>query len=342
MTVLGSVRAAVGNVAHRVVSGGFADLTPMPRRLVSEGRARFVYEYLPETTGEPVLLVPPLGVPDTPFDLRRGCSLVEHFVERGRPTYLLDYGPMGFGERALGLEHWVDTVLPAAVAAVRARTGTAPHLVGWCFGGILSVLTAARLGVDAIASLTVIASPFDFTKVRLLAPFRPIVAATGGHVFTPVYRTLGTIPAPLVRAAFQVSALDRHLTKPFAVAAHLGDRDYLAQIEAVGHFTANMAAYPGRTLGQIYHQFYRANALAKGAIEIGGTRVDLAAAKQRTLLIAGRSDTIAPRRAVAHLANVLPDADVEFVTAGGGHLGVLTGRAARHETWPLIDRHLSG
>ena len=341
MSVVDGVLAAAGNVAHRVLVGGFADLTPWPRELVDQGRARHLYRYDSVDSGAPVLLVPPLGVPDTPFDLRRGCSLVEHLAPQ-RPTYLLDYGPMGFAERDLGLEHWVDEVLPAAISVVRERTGQAPHLVGWCFGGILSVLAAARLGVDAIASLTVVASPFDFTKMPLLAPFRPFVAATAGHAFTPIYRAFGTIPAPLVRAAFQVSALDRHITKPFAVATHLHDRDYLAQIEAVEHFTANMAAYPGRTVGQIYHKFYRANALAKGSIEVGGTLIDLAAAKQPTLLIAGRSDTIAPRRAVAHLAQVLPDADVEFVTATGGHLGVLTGRAARTEVWPLIDRHISG
>ncbi|GGS41650.1 alpha/beta hydrolase [Actinokineospora fastidiosa] len=341
MAVLDGVLAAAGNMAHRVLGGGFADFTPMPRTLVDQGRARFVYHYDSADSGDPVLLVPPLAVPDTPFDLRRGCSLVEHLARR-RPTYLLDYGPIGFRDRDLGLEHWVDEVLPAAIGTVRERTGRAPHLIGWCFGGILSVLAAARLGIDAIATLTVVASPFDFTKMPLLMPFRPIVAATGGHAFTPVYRAMGTIPAPLVRAAFQVSALDRHLTKPIAVATHLHDRDYLAQIEAVERFTANMVAYPGRTVGQIYHQFYRANALARGAIEVGGTRIDLAAAKQRTLLIAGRADTIAPRRAVGHLVKVLPDAEVEFVTAKGGHLGVLTGRAARHETWPLIDRHLNG
>ncbi|MFC5287516.1 alpha/beta fold hydrolase [Actinokineospora guangxiensis] len=341
MAVLDGMLAAAGNAAHRVLGGGFADLTPWPRELVDSGRARRLYHCDSAETGAPVLLVPPLGVPDSPYDLRRGCSLVEHLAPQ-RPTYLLDYGPMGFAERGLGLEHWVDEVLPAAVDAVRERTGQAPHLVGWCFGGILSVLAAARLDVDAIASLTVVASPFDFTKVPLLMPLRPVVAATGGHVFTPVYRALGTIPAPLVRAVFQISALDRQLTKPFAVAAHLHDRDYLAQIEAVERFTATMTAYPGRTIAQIYHRFYRENALAQGSIEIGGTRVDLAAAKQRTLLIAGRSDTIAPRRSVAALLDVLPDAEVEFTTAKGGHLGVLTGRAARTEVWPLIDRHISG
>jgi polyhydroxyalkanoate synthase subunit PhaC len=31
---------------------------------------------------------------------------------------------------------------------------------------------------------------------------------------------------------------------------------------------------------------------------------------------------------------------VQLATAPGGHLGVLTGRAARATTWKLLDEHL--
>lgn len=340
------IRSAVANAAQRVLFGGLADLRPMPRAAVAEGRAWALHEYHPargvEPEGGPVLLVPPLGVPSTCFDLRRGCSLVEHLVGRGRPTYLLDYGPIGFPERVLGLEHWVDEVLPAAIDAVRTRAGgESVHVLGWCLGGILSVLAAARLGSGPIASLTVVASPFDFAAIPLIAPLRPLAGLAGGHAIAPLYKVFGSVPAPLVRRAFQVSALDRHLTKPFAVARNLGDRDYLAQVEAVERFTAAMVAYPGRTAAQIHHHFIRANALAGGHLDLGGDRIDLAAVERPTLVIAGEDDTLAPPRAVARLVELLPDAEVRFATAPGGHLGVLTGRAARRRTWPVVDAFLA-
>jgi polyhydroxyalkanoate synthase len=59
------------------------------------------------------------------------------------------------------------------------------------------------------------------------------------------------------------------------------------------------------------------------------------------LSIAGRNDQIAPRAAVHHVAKLVPG--VELASAPGGHLGVLTGRAARRTTWPAIvefmERH---
>jgi polyhydroxyalkanoate synthase len=84
--------AAASNVAHKVLYGGLADLRPMPRTLIDDGVLREVYHYRPRghvrEHGDPVLLVTPLAAPALCFDLRRGCSLVEHFVSAGRPTYL--------------------------------------------------------------------------------------------------------------------------------------------------------------------------------------------------------------------------------------------------------------
>ncbi|RLK55221.1 polyhydroxyalkanoate synthase [Actinokineospora cianjurensis] len=345
MITSGVVRAAAGNVARRVLFGGLADHRPVPRTLLDQGRARSVFGYHRvvgvRPVGEPVLLVPPLAVPDSCFDLRRGCSLVEHLVTSGRPTYGVGYGEIGFGDRDLGLEHWVEDVLPSAVRTVHEHSGGRPvHLVGWCLGGILAVLTAARVGAGPIASLTAVASPFDFSAIPLLWPVRPLDTLTGQTAFPALYRTLGGVPAPLVRRAFQISALDKHLTKPFAIAANLADRDYLAQIEAVDRFTAAMVAYPGRAVAQIYHRFFRANALATGSITLGGTRVDLTGVTQPTLVIAGREDVIAPPLAARALVDLLPNAT--FSTAPGGHLGVLTGRAARGSTWPLVDRFHAG
>jgi len=57
--------------------------------------------------------------------------------------------------------------------------------------------------------------------------------------------------------------------------------------------------------------------------------------------VAGESDGIAPRGAVFHVAELVPNApDVRLQTAPGGHFGVLTGRAARRTTWVYLDEFL--
>ncbi|MDP3967159.1 MAG: alpha/beta fold hydrolase [Nocardioides sp.] len=338
------VVSAANNIAHKVFYGGLADLRPMPRTLIDDGVLREVYHYRPSgasrTTGDPVLLVTPLAAPSLCFDLRRGCSLVEHFVQQGRPTYLLEYGEVSFANRSLGLEHWIDEVVPTAVEQVSAHAGDRPvHLVGWSLGGIFAALTAADRADLPIGSLTIVGSPFDVRQVPLVAPIRPLLnLSDGGGLVTQLYRVMGGIPKPLVSRAFQLSSVQKLVTKPLVVAGNLDDADFLAQIEAVDHFTSRMLAYPGRTFGQLYHRFLKGNQLARGRLELGDRTIDLAAIEVPTLVFAGATDGIAPIRSVEAVTALLTGTDeVRFEVVPGGHLGMIAGRAARRTTWRVLD-----
>ncbi len=228
--------AAAGNVGRMLLHRGVADLRPMPRTLIDVGPRRQVHVYEPSAdtpaAGEPVLLVAPLAAPAICFDLRRGCSLVEHLVEGGRPTYLVEYGAVSLRNRELGLDPWVDKVVPDAVRTVSEHAGGKPvHVVGWSLGGIFALLAAAAADLP-IASLSVLGSPVDVTEVPMLAPARPL---------------LGDAPAPL-RWALPLVPFRQLVGKQLAVATHLDDTEWLAQVEAVDRFTAATTPYRGRSL----------------------------------------------------------------------------------------------
>lgn len=338
---------AGANAFDMLVRGRIADTTPLPASIVDEGPQRTVYRYHAprgrRARHTPVLLVPPLAAPASCFDLRRGCSLAEHLVDLGHPIYLVDYGRISFNERDLGLEHWVDDVIPAAVRAVSEDARGAPvQVVGWCLGGIMALLAIASDEELPVVSAALVASPFDFARVRMLTPVRLLAGLTGGAVGTALYRMLGGAPAPLVSLGFRLTAIDKLLTKPLTLATHLHDREYLTHIEAVDDYMANMLAYPGRTFGQLYHRFFRVNELAGGRIVLREREIDLADVRVPVLAVAGEDDVLAPRAAVHHVAELLPNAPaVRLVTAPGGHLGVLTGRSARDTTWAHLDEFLA-
>ncbi|WP_209021845.1 alpha/beta fold hydrolase [Nocardioides sp. 503] len=342
----GQVVSAAGNVATLLVRGGLADLRPMPRTLVDEGPLRELYHYRPATTvveqGDPVLLVTPPAAPSLCYDLRRGCSLVEHLVAGGRATYLVEYGELSLTDRDLAMDPWVDDVLPAAVREVSDHAGGRPvHLVGWSLGGILALLTAADDPSLPIASLTLLGSPVDLAQVPLVAPPRPLLDPTqAGGLTGRGAQVLGSIP--IVRWAADLGPVQRLVAKPLAIGTRLDDAEFLAQVEAVDRFSAGMAAYSGRTYGQLYHRFVRGNALVAGEIELGERTVELAAVDKPVLVVAGATDGIAPLGAVRPLVELLegsPEVQLEIVP--GGHLGLLTGREARTSTWPALDDWLA-
>jgi polyhydroxyalkanoate synthase len=337
---------AAANVWDTYVGGGVAQMHPTSKAIVDEGPQRTVNRYLrggwQPSHATPILLVPPLAAPAWCFDLRHGCSVAEHLIARGYPTYVVDYGPISFSDRALGLEHWVDDVLPNAIEAVVRDSGHDEiQLVGWCLGGIIALLATAARELP-VRSVGLVASPFDFTEVRMIAPLRRLASLTGGALGTTLYRMLGGAPAPLVSLGFRATAIDRYVTKPVVLAQHLHDRDWLAHSQAVDEYMANMLAYPGRTFGQLYHQFFRVNELAGGKIVLGEGEIDLAHVDVPVLSIAGTSDVLAPVDAVHHVASLLPNSpDVRLETAPGGHLGVLTGRSAVRSTWIFLDEFLA-
>ncbi len=342
--------SAVSNVAHLMLYGGLADLRPMPRTLIDEGVLREVYHYRPRASakehGDPVLLVTPLAAPALCFDLRRGCSLVEHLVDAGRPTYLVEYGEVSFANRGLGMEHWVDEVIPQAIQEVSAHAGGRPvHLVGWSLGAIFALLTAADRPDLPIASLTSVGAPVDVTQVPLVAPIRPFLGLAGERagLVTQSYRLMGGLPKPLVRRAFQLSSFNKLVTKPIAISAKLDDKDFLAQVQAVDRFTANMIAYPGRTFGQLYHRLLKGNQLASGSVTMDDRTISLADITAPLLAFGGASDGIAPVQAVRPIVDLVTGVDdLRFEVVPGGHLGMLTGRAARSTTWRIIDEWITG
>ena len=341
------VASAASNLAHKVLYGGLADLRPMPRTLIDDGPLREVYHYRPQKktreTGDPVLLVTPLAAPASCYDLRRGCSLVEHFVQQGRPTYLVEYGEVSFKNRHIGLEHWVDGVVPEAIKTVSEHAGGRPvHVIGWSLGGIFGALSAADDPMLPIASLTLVGSPFDVTQVPMVAPLRPLLRLTDGGLVTQLYRLLGGAPKPLVRRAFKLSSGTKMFTKPLAMLQHLDDSEWLAQIEAVDRFTSHMHAYPGRSFGQLYHRMLKANQLLTGKVDFSGHEIDVANITAPVLIFGGNTDGIAPIKAVQALVPLLTGAhEVRFEIVPGGHLGMLTGRAARDTTWVTMDEWIS-
>jgi polyhydroxyalkanoate synthase len=341
---LSDVAAAAGNLYSTTLGGGLADRRRMPATVIDRGPQRTVsrYESDRRRRGAPVLLVPPLAAPAICFDLRRGCSLAEHLVVGGRRTYLLEYGEIEYGNRNLGLEHWIEDVIPAAVRAAAQDAGRPVRVIGWCLGGIMALLAHAMERELPIEAAALVASPFDFGKVPLVAPLRPIDAVTRGQLVTQLYRVLGGAPAPVVKRGYQLAGIDKYVMKPWTMVSNAGDRELLAQIEAVDAFMGRMHAYPGRTFGQLYHRFFRTNDLADGKLALTDRTIDLADVTIPLLAIAGRGDGIAPVPACHHVGDLVPNArSVKLETAPGGHLGVLTGRAARATTWKLLDAYLA-
>lgn len=333
-----------------LVGGGLADLSRTPSEIVHDGDHTRVYHYLPEVPVDedelPVLLVPPVNTASSTFDLRRGNSLAEFLMQQGRPTYLVDYGDLSTRvNQDMGLEFWLDQVLPDSIRAVSEQNGGKPvHLVGWCLGGILSVFTHSDHPELPVASVAMVATPWDFEALGKFEPIRMLGRITGGRVEDRVFRIVGGIPGKINTLGFRFADPIRLAKKPYFIMRQSKNPDILAQLEAVDAMMDAMEAYPGLTIRQIYENFIRTSNLREGRMNLAGDReVTLAGVSVPVMNIGGKADNIfAPIASTHYLAELLPDGDVTLKEAPGGHMGVLAGPKAADSTWRYIQEFESG
>lgn len=344
--MLETVTHAAGNAWSHYVRGGVEPHVLTPSRIVHDephaGLRRFTAL---DAGGDPILLVPPLAVHITCFDLRENQSLVRFLVDLGRPVYVVDFGEMTFGDRRMGFEDWIDRIIPATVRRVSARHGGRPvDVVTWSLGGTLTFLTAAAHEHLPLRAIAAIGTPIDYSKVPYLAPIRTLGKVTGGRVLSTAFRAAGGLPAWAVRTSFKATALQREVTKPLFVLRNLLDADALGRMEAVDRFIGLMPGYPGRLYMQLYNEIVQGNSLNDGRLRLSADRViELADVRQDVLIIGGTDDVIAPVPCVERARAVLTGArSLRFETAPGSHLGVLSGPEARQTTWRYLTEFLGG
>jgi len=344
-TAIQTARAVAGNAWAHYVGPGVERPAPTPSRIVhAEPHATLRRYDSPQVAGDPILLVPPLAVHVSCFDLREGESLAAFLVASGRPVYVVDFGEIGFADRRLGFEDWIDRIVPSTLRRVSARHAGRPvDVVTWSLGGTLTFLTAAAHDDLPLRSIAAIGTPIDYARIPYLAPLRAIGKVTGGHVLATAFRAAGGLPSWAVRASFRVTALQREITKPLFVLRNLHDAERLGRMEAVDRFIGLMPGYPGRFYDQLYRHVVQDNCLSEGRFPLAADRVlDLGAVKPDVLVVAGRDDVIAPVPCVRRALDVLTGArSVRFAEAPGSHLGVLSGAEAPATTWRYLQRFLA-
>lgn len=345
MSLAETVGEAARNAWALTFGDGIETPVPTPSTVLYDEPHRLLRRYDTDPGGPPpaddaaVLLVPPLAAPALCFDLRPDQSLARFLIDIGRRPYLVDYGDIGFADRHMGFEHWVDDIVPEAVRRASAdRDGAPVDLVGWSLGGVLSLLTAAADPALPIRSITAVGAPLDYTLVNGVPQVRALARIDGGRTMSTVIRALGGVPAPLTRVAYRATAWDRELRRPLFVASNLADTATLARMETVDRFQAQLPGYPGRFYNQLWSRFMLHNDIGTGVVHIGERPIVLSEITAPVLLVGGTDDVITPAAAVSHGRTTLTGArEVRYETSPGSHLGILT---ARDTTWNYLEKFL--
>jgi len=285
----------------------------------------------------PVLLVMATTNRGYIFDMVPGQSLVEYLLDAGFDVFMLDWEAPRPDERRLGLESYVLDFLPAAVARIAADTGE-PDLsvVGYCFGGVLSLLWAALEGAERLANLVTFTTPVDFAAMDLFQRW-------ADRRFFDVDRlvdTLGNCPGDYLYTAFDALRPAARAAAALRLYDNLHDDAYVRSYRMFDRWNTDTLPLAGEYFRQTVKALLWDNRLLHGTLDVGGRRVDLSAITAPFLHLAAAHDHIVPPAASAPLLNMVGSADRHEITLKGGHVSLVAGPNARIRLWPALAHWL--
>lgn len=265
-------------------------------------------------------------------DLRPGNSLVEQLLNAGFDVFLLDWGVPDERDAANTLEDYVDYYLPAAIERVReVSDADTVNMLGYCFGGLLSVLHAAHHPDTPLRSLSVLTTPADLQQ---MGPLGDILGRSGLDIDT-VLDEDGLLPPGVIAQGFRSLAPVAEVTRYANLLEKLWSDEYVAADQAMAGWSTDHIPLPGGVARQL-SEWTRTNPLINGRIVLGGDRVRLSDIRMPFLHVTANRDHIIPEASSSPLIYLVGSPEKEQMRLESGHIGLVVGRSAAKNTIPTI------
>jgi len=326
-----------------ILDGAKAATAQTPKEVIWTKNKAKLYHYEPALEKRfpvPILLIYALINRPYVLDLMPGNSLVEYLTQQGFDVYMLDWGTPGDEDKNLTFEDYVLDYIPRAVKKVlRHADADEFTLLGFCMGGTMTAMYASLFPGKPLKNLIFLTTPFDFTvgNMGLYGLW------TDARYFNPeiLVEAFGNVPGTLVDTG-------NRMVKPVTnyVGTYVTMWDRLFQDKpmdtwlAMNKWVNDGVPFAGEAFKQWIKEFYQQNKLVKGEIKLRGRRVDLRNISCPVLNIAGKKDHICTLPQAEAGMNLIGSQDKEFFVLDAGHVGLLTGSAAKQNLWPKIKSWL--
>jgi len=285
------------------------------------------------TVSPPLLIVFSLISRSYILDLTPGNSFVEKLVAAGFDVYLLDWGEPDERDAQNRLEDYTDDYIPSALRRVQELSGADEvNLLGYCFGGVLTLLHAAHHPDSPVRSLTVMATPVDFRHMGPLGE----VFASGGLGIDTVLDDNGNVPPRIILQGFRSLTPIAEVTRYVNLWDKLWSDEYVAAYQAMTGWSTDHIPFPGAAARETVDMLLRDNGMVTDRLTVGGDPVHLADVRVPLLTVLASRDHIVPEPAAAPLIDLVGSPDRHELRLNAGHIGLVVGRTAAKTTIPTI------
>jgi len=328
-----------------------------------------LYHYRPmadEVYRVPLLMVMATTNRGYIFDLAPGQSLVGFLLEQGYDVYLIDWSPPRPDEKQLRLEDYTLEFIPDCMRRVQEDSGEeAVTILGYCMGGVLSVIYAALHPEGPMKNLVCFTTPIDWTHMGLFTKWAHrdffdvdrLVDALG-NVPSELIFTSFEMLRPATRSAGQIKLWENMWDDEFVKSHRMFERwssDTLGQIKLwenmwddefvkshrmFERWSSDTLPLAGEYFRQTVKELMWRNGLLKNELTLGGRRADLGNIRAPVLHAVAEHDHIVPYDAAKPLIERVASVDKQELVLKGGHVSVVAGNNAVKRLWPKLDAWL--
>jgi polyhydroxyalkanoate synthase subunit PhaC len=288
---------------------------------------------------EPVLLCYALINRPYILDLDPDKSVVRHYLERGFDVYMIDWGVPTYADRGLTLNDYVCGFLMKVVRFIIREHGCGRvHLLGYCMGGTMSALFAAR-NPRLVRTLTLLAAPIDFGGRESLLNYW-----TDRNYFDvdALLDSYGNCPAWFLQTCFLfMKPVQNFLEKYIALYAQMDDPRMVGDFVAMERWVNDNIPVAGGVFREFVKNFYQANELVRGEFRLDGRPAKLGKITCPLLLLTAKKDHLVAPCATEGIRPHVNSKDIQSMTIEGGHVGLVIGGKAQKTLWPEATRWLA-
>jgi polyhydroxyalkanoate synthase subunit PhaC len=263
--------------------------------------------------------------------------MVEYLLKDGFDVYVIDWEPPTPEEKDLNLADYTQDFIPTCVREVQQLSGeTDITIVGYCMGGVLSLIYAATHADGPLKNLACLTTPLDWSEMGLTR----IWSDERHFDVDRLVDTLGIVPKDVVLASFEMLRPAQKVAGRIRVWEQLWNDQFVRSYRAFERWGNETLPLAGEYFRETTKELMWGNRLYRGELTVGGRKAKLSNITVPVMHAVAEHDHIVNYKASKPLLELVGSTDKEELSLKGGHVSLIAGPNAVRRMWPALSRWL--